>query len=86
MDDLTVGHNLLFEKQNRPPMIFVCATMWHETPEEMETLVKSLLRYLYIMTKHPATDSSHTENTLKIQITVDKGHKLLVLKHILTKL
>ncbi|KAI0986089.1 hypothetical protein GJ496_008260 [Pomphorhynchus laevis] len=29
---------------NKPPFIFMCATMWHETEMEMTKLIKSLLR------------------------------------------
>lgn len=30
--------------ENAPPMIYACATMWHETRFEMEQLLKSLFR------------------------------------------
>lgn len=30
--------------ENVPPMIYACATMWHETRFEMEQLLKSLFR------------------------------------------
>ncbi|KAJ8310150.1 hypothetical protein KUTeg_012015 [Tegillarca granosa] len=36
------------------PIIFICATMWHETYEEMKTLLTSLLRldYDYACRRH----------------------------------
>ena len=30
---------------NKVPMVYVCATMWHETETEMKQLLKSLFRY-----------------------------------------
>lgn len=33
-----------FDKDN-PPMVYACATMWHESRLEMKQLLKSLFRY-----------------------------------------
>lgn len=34
------------ESSKTPPLVYACATMWHETRQEMLQLLKSLFRYI----------------------------------------
>lgn len=33
-------------RENDTPMIYMCATMWHESEKEMVQILKSIFRYL----------------------------------------
>ena len=34
------------ETQSHEPYVFICTTLWHEEPEEMETLIRTLVRLI----------------------------------------
>ncbi len=44
--DLTPMEHLK-RQRDETPMVYICATMWHETENEMVQVLKSIFRYVY---------------------------------------